>query len=60
MKTMIYKGYAARIEYSEEDRCLIGHIAGIKDMVGFHSHSSDPCRTLYPPDVRLLLFAKPV
>jgi len=37
MKTMTYKGYAARIEYSDEDGCFIGHIAGIKDIIGFHA-----------------------
>ena len=39
MNTMIYKGYTARIEYSTEDGCLIGEIAGIKDIVGFHGDS---------------------
>jgi predicted aspartyl protease len=34
---MKYKGYSAHIEYSEEDRCLVGHIAGITDIVGFHA-----------------------
>ena len=37
--TMIYKGYAARIEFSSEDDCFIGHIAGIKDVVGFHAET---------------------
>ena len=35
MNTMIYKGYAARIEYSEEDGCFVGDLAGIRDIVGF-------------------------
>ena len=39
MNTMSYKGYAAWIEYSNEDECFIGHIAGIKDLVGFHGES---------------------
>ena len=39
MSTMHYKGYAAHIEYSDEDRCFIGHIAGIHDVVGFHGDS---------------------
>ena len=39
MNTMHYKSYAARIEYSEEDDCLVGHIAGINDIVGFHANS---------------------
>ncbi len=39
MKTISYQGYAACIEYSDDDGCLIGHIAGIKDRVGFHAES---------------------
>jgi len=39
MNTMSYKGYAAKIEYSDEDDCFIGHIAGINDIVGFHANS---------------------
>ena len=34
---MKYKDYRARIEYSEEDQCLVGHIAGITDIIGFHA-----------------------
>ena len=47
MSTMIYKGYAARIEYSDEDVCFIGHIAGIKDVVGFHADSVKELRTAF-------------
>ena len=39
MNTMQYKGYAARIEYSDEDDCFIGHIAGINDVIGFHGNT---------------------
>nr|VFJ53422.1 MAG: Predicted nuclease of the RNAse H fold, HicB family [Candidatus Kentron sp. FM]VFJ54632.1 MAG: Predicted nuclease of the RNAse H fold, HicB family [Candidatus Kentron sp. FM]VFK10382.1 MAG: Predicted nuclease of the RNAse H fold, HicB family [Candidatus Kentron sp. FM] len=39
MNIMTYKGYAASIEYSDDDECFIGHIAGIKDRVGFHGES---------------------
>ncbi len=39
MNTMRYKGYAARIEYSNNDGCFIGHVAGIQDVVGFHGES---------------------
>src|SRR3990167_10665883 len=39
MNKMSYKGYAARIEYSDEDDCFVGHIAGINDIVGFHGDS---------------------
>ncbi|MCL2833853.1 MAG: type II toxin-antitoxin system HicB family antitoxin [Treponema sp.] len=41
MKTMQYKGYAARIEYSDEDKCFVGHIAGIRDIIGFHGDRVD-------------------
>ena len=44
MSTMNYKGYAARIEYSDEDGCFIGHIAGIKDVIGFHAESVNELR----------------
>lgn len=39
MNTMIHKDYAAQIAYSDEDQCFVGHIAGIKDVVGFHGES---------------------
>ena len=37
LSTMTYKSYAARLEYSDEDACFIGHVAGINDVVGFHA-----------------------
>ena len=39
MNTMTYKGYNARVEYSDEDECFVGHVAGIQDRVGFHGES---------------------
>ena len=39
MNTMTYKGYAARIKYSEEDDCLVGHLVGIRTIVGFDGKS---------------------
>jgi len=47
MNTMQYKGYAARIEYSDEDNCFIGHIAGINDIVGFHGDSVSALRAAF-------------
>lgn len=41
---MSYKGYLARIEYSDEDECFVGHIAGIRDIVGFHGESVSELR----------------
>ncbi len=47
MKPMTYKGYRARIGYSDEDKCFIGHIAGIRDVVGFHGDSVTRLRTAF-------------
>jgi predicted HicB family RNase H-like nuclease len=38
---MKYKSYIARIEYDEDDRIFVGHLAGIKDIVGFHGSTVD-------------------
>ncbi len=37
MNTMSYKGYAARVEYDDEDEIFFGRIAGIDDGVTFHA-----------------------
>ncbi len=47
MNAMSYKGYLARIEYSDEDECFVGHIAGIRDVVGFHGESVDELRAAF-------------
>jgi predicted HicB family RNase H-like nuclease len=39
MSMMMHKGFAARVEYSEEDGCFVGHVAGIRDVIGFHGES---------------------
>lgn len=41
---MTYKGYAARIEYSDEDECFVGRVVGIRDMITFHGESVDGVR----------------
>ena len=37
MKAMVYKGYAARIEFDADDEIFFGKIAGIRDSVSFHA-----------------------
>lgn len=44
MKSMTHRGYAARIEYSDEDGCLIGRVVGIQDIITFHGDSVDEIR----------------
>ena len=38
-KPMEYKGYSAMIEYSDEDECFVGRVAGIRDIITFHGES---------------------
>ena len=47
MKPMRYNGYEARIEYSDEDGCFVGHLAGIQDVAGFHGKSVDEIRSAF-------------
>ena len=45
--TMTYKGYAARIEYDDEDGVFTGRVAGIRDTVGFHADTVDRLRDAF-------------
>lgn len=47
MNMMTYQGYAARIEYSDDDGCFVGHIAGIRDVIGFHGESVAELRNAF-------------
>ena len=45
--TMTYKGYTAIVAFSAEDECLVGHIAGIHDVIGFHADSVEEIRKVF-------------
>ena len=47
MSAMRYKGYAAKIEYSEDDQCFIGRIAGIRDIITFHGDSVQDLKSAF-------------
>jgi predicted HicB family RNase H-like nuclease len=47
MSTMLCKGYFARFEYSVEDKCFVGHIDGIRDIVGFHADTEEELRIAF-------------
>jgi predicted HicB family RNase H-like nuclease len=47
MNTMTYQGYVSRIEYDAEDRILVGHMAGIPDIVGFHGTNVDELESAF-------------
>lgn len=53
INTMTFQGYMARIEYSNEDQCFIGHIVGINDIVGFHGESMPNYRPPFPKLLRI-------
>lgn len=38
-KPLTYKGYTAKIEYSEKDECLMGRVANIRRSITFHGDS---------------------
>ncbi len=44
---LTYNNYTARIDYSAEDECFIGHIAGIKDVVGFHGETVNELKAAF-------------
>jgi predicted HicB family RNase H-like nuclease len=45
--SMTYKGYAARIDYDDDDGIFVGHIAGIRDRIGFHAETVDDLRAAF-------------
>ena len=45
--TMSYKGYAALIEFDDEDGIFFGRIAGIRDGVGFHADTVVELRSAF-------------
>jgi len=47
MSSLLYKGYTARIDFSDEDDCFIGHIIGIKDVIGFHGETVKELKNAY-------------
>lgn len=47
MNTLTYNGYSARVEFDAEDRIFVGHIAGIRDIVGFHGASVDELESAF-------------
>ena len=48
MKNMMeHNGYYARIEYSEEDQCFFGEIAGITDVISFEGENIDELKMAF-------------
>ncbi|MDR2727443.1 MAG: type II toxin-antitoxin system HicB family antitoxin [Deltaproteobacteria bacterium] len=45
--TMTHKGYIGTVAYSEEDNCLFGRIAGIRDIISYEGASVTEIRTAF-------------
>jgi predicted HicB family RNase H-like nuclease len=39
MNTLSHRGYQARVEFDAQDRLFVGHVAGVRDVIGFHGES---------------------
>jgi predicted HicB family RNase H-like nuclease len=46
-KPMTHKGYCAKIEYSEERGCLIGHVSDIQHDINFQGDSVEKIRQAF-------------
>lgn len=44
---MQYKGYTGTVEYSEEDNCLFGRLAGIDDIISYEGESITEIRQAF-------------
>jgi len=51
MNTLNYNGYKARVEFDETDNILVGHIVGIKDIIGFHADNVEGLKTAFQESV---------
>lgn len=38
---LTYRGYAAAVEFDSDDMLLVGHVAGINDVIGFHASTAE-------------------
>ena len=54
-KPMTYKGYTAKIEYSDKDECLIGRISDICHIITFQGDSVKEIRQAFEEAVDLYL-----
>lgn len=57
---MTYKGYKAKIEYSEEDDCLVGRVIGINHIISFHGSSIAEVREAFKEAIDFYLSTEPM
>ena len=54
-KPMTYKGYTAKIEYSDEDECLVGRISDIQHIITFQGDTVNEIRQAFEEAVDFYL-----
>lgn len=47
MNEMIYQNYSAKVEYDSVDKIFVGHIVGIRDIVGFHGSTVEELESAF-------------
>lgn len=47
MKTLSYKDYLAKVEFSVEDMLIIGQVIGLSDSLFFHAQSADQIEDMF-------------
>lgn len=47
MNEMTYQNYSAKVEYDPIDKIFVGHIVGIRDIVGFHGSTVEELETAF-------------
>ena len=55
MMYKMYKGYAARIDYSDDNGCFVGRVAGIRDLITFHGETVAELRRAFEEAVDFYL-----
>ena len=51
MNAMTYKGYTARIEFDDRNEVFVGHLLGMRDVVGFHADNVPELRSAFEESV---------
>jgi len=47
MSQLNYRGYAATVAFDPDDTILVGRIAGIRDVIGFHAETAEGIVTAF-------------
>jgi predicted HicB family RNase H-like nuclease len=47
MNEMTYQNYKAKVEYDPIDKIFVGHIIGIRDIVGFHGSTVEELESAF-------------